>query len=405
MFTSRTDWNLTPNRLAAALEERRSAGKDILDLTESNPTRCEFQYAQAAVLQALSQPAVLRYEPDARGLRVAREAVAGYYRDRSVAQPVAASTAPSAEDIVLTASTSEAYSFLFRLLCEAGDEVLAPAPSYPLLEYLASLQDVRLARYPLLYHQGGDHGWQMDLPGLEAALTPRTRAVVVVHPNNPTGSFVKPAEAESLAWLCANHGLALIADEVFLDFTQDGLPRASFCERRDVLTFALSGLSKLCGLPQMKLGWIAIGGPAELATEAQSRLEVIADTYLSVNTPAQLALPELLALGAGFQLQVNARVAGNLAELDRQLAGHPQCRRLQAEGGWYVVLRIPAARSDEEFCLDLLRDYGVLVHPGHFFDFPGEGHLILSLIPPPQTFAAGVSRLLKVAAGAQGIHQ
>ncbi len=391
MFASRTNWNLTPNRLAAALEERRTAGQEVLDLTESNPTRCGFEYDQQSILGAFAEPAALRYEPDPQGLRVAREAVAGYYRARSDAQPAAASAAPSAENIVLTASSSEAYSFLFRLLCGPREEVLVPAPSYPLLEYLASLEDVRLAHYPLVY----DQGWQMDLAGLEAALTPLSRAVVAVHPNNPTGSFVKPAEADGLARLCARYGLALIADEVFLDFAHDAVARPSLVRGGEVLTFALSGVSKLCGLPQLKLGWIAIGGPPELAAEALLRLQMIADTYLSVNTPVQLALPALLLQRAGFQFQVAARIAGNLAELDRQLTHCPSWQRLETEGGWYAILRRPVTCSDEELCLDLLQSCGVVVHPGHFFDFPCEGHLILSLITPAPVFAAGTSRLLK----------
>ncbi|MCI0356502.1 MAG: pyridoxal phosphate-dependent aminotransferase [Acidobacteria bacterium] len=392
MFASRTNWNLTPNPLAAALEERRAAGKETLDLTESNPTRCGFDYEPQAILGAPAQPEALRYEPDSRGLRVAREAVARYYRDQA-AKLGAMATLASAEHIVLTASTSEAYSFLFRLLCEPGDEVLAPAPSYPLLEYLASLQDVRLVHYPLFY----DRGWQTDLKALEAALTPRSRALVVVHPNNPTGSFVKPMEADVLTRLCAERGLALIADEVFLDFAHDGRPHPSFFLCQETLTFTLSGLSKLCGLPQLKVGWIAASGPQQLLHSALARLEVIADTYLSVNTPAQLALAGLLDRRAGFQKQVRARVTDNLVEMDRQLADHPAFRRLEAEGGWYAVVRIPVLRSDEELCLRLLREEGVLAHPGHFYDFSGEGHLVTSLVLPSSAFAEGLKALLKVA--------
>ncbi len=396
MFASRTNWNLAPNRLAAALAERRAAGTEVLDLTESNPTRCGVDYDQQRILRALSPPEALHYQPESCGMKPAREAVAEYYREQAAGQAEKTGTAPSADGILLTSSSSESYSFLFRLLCEAGDEVLVPAPSYPLLEYLASLQDVRLLPYPLLY----DHGWQLDLAALEATLTPRARAVVVVHPNNPTGSFVKPEEAEALASLCARNRLAMIADEVFLDFAHDGVARRSFAGRSldgrvDVLTFVLSGLSKTCGLPQLKLGWIALGGPSELAGAAWERLEVIADTYLSVSMPSQLALPQLLADRARFQRQVAARIAGNLQQFDLQLTGYPQFSRLESEGGWYTVLRVPAVRSDEETCLTLLREHGVLVHPGHFFDFPGEGHLVLSLIPPAATFAEGIRRVLK----------
>lgn len=396
MFASRTNWNLTPNPLAAALEERRAAGKEILDLTESNPTRCGFEYDQQRILRALSRPEALRYQPESCGMKPAREAVAQYYREQAARQAEKAGAVPSADHILLTSSSSESYSFLFRLLCEAGDEVLVPAPSYPLLEYLAALQDVRLVHYPLHY----DHGWQMDLAALEAALTPQSKAVVVVHPNNPTGSFVKLEEAERLAELCARNRLALIADEVFLDFAHDSVARRSFAQHGSILTFALSGLSKICGLPQLKLGWIALGGPADLVGAARERLEVIADTFLSVSTPAQLALPELLADRHRFQRQVAARISENLQQLDGQLASHPQFRRLEAEGGWYAVLRVPAVRSDEEACLHLLREHGILLHPGHFFDFPGEGHLVLSLISPTTLFAEGIRRVLKALAAA-----
>ncbi|MGH9508542.1 MAG: pyridoxal phosphate-dependent aminotransferase [Terriglobales bacterium] len=392
MFASRTNWSLTPNPLAAALEKRRAAGKEILDLTESNPTRCGFDYDQPAILRALAQPAALRYEPEPRGLPLAREAVADYYRNLA-ARSGEGVTLPSAEQILLTASTSEAYSFVLRLLCEPGDEVLVPAPSYPLLEYLAALQDVKLVHYPLLY----DHGWQMDLAALETALTARSRAVVVVHPNNPTGSFVTPVESEALTRLCAQHNLALIADEVFLDFAHDGIVRPSFVHGDGALIFALSGLSKLCGLPQLKVGWIAASGPPALVRQALGRLEVIADTYLSVNTPAQLALPEILAHRHRFQGQMMSRISRNRRELDQQLDSFPECRGLEAQGGWYAVIRIPALRSDEQFCLHLLREQGVLVHPGHFFDFPGEGHVVTSLIPPSPDYAAGIRRVLKVA--------
>lgn len=392
MFASRTNWNLTPNPLAVALEGRRAAGKDVLDLTESNPTRCGFDYDQEAILRALAQPAALRYEPDPRGLRSARIAVADYYRDRA-AKTGALASLPSVEQIILTASTSEAYSFVLRLLCEPGDEVLVPVPSYPLLEYLASLQDVRLVPYPLLY----DHGWQMDLNALEASLTTRCRAVVVIHPNNPTGSFVTAAEAHALTRLCATRNLALVADEVFLDFAYDGQVQSSFSQHQEALTFTLSGLSKLCGLPQLKVAWIAASGPPPLLHSALARLEMMADTYLSVNTPAQLSLAGLLDRRERFQKQVRARVINNLCEMDRQLSHHPGCRKLDAEAGWYAVIRIPAVGSDQDLCLRLLQEQGVLAHPGHFYDFAREGHLITSLILPSPAFAEGLQRLLKVA--------
>ncbi len=406
MFASRTGWPLAPNRFSAALDQHRASGREVLDLTESNPTRCGFAY-EHSLLSALQDPRGLAYDPHPTGMRAAREAVCDYYRQRG------AQVDP--EQIILTASTSEGYSFLFRLLCDPGDEVLVPAPSYPLFEFLAAIQDVKLVSYPLLY----DHGWQIDLHGLSEALTPRTRAVLVVHPNNPTGSYVKPAEMEILDSLCRERELVLVADEVFLDYAHDGAARQSFASpyvappsrrlsrgrlarasgRRDAgatnlaLTFTLSGISKICAMPQMKLAWIVVGGAPELAREAMARLEVIADTYLSVSTPVQLALPELLAQRDGIQKQVKVRVAANLAELDRQLAKHGSVRRLEVEGGWYAVLRVPVTRSDEDIAIDLLERHSVIVHPGHFYDFPGDGYLVVSLITPADVFAEGVKRV------------
>ena len=268
--------------------------------------------------------------------------------------------------------------------------MLVPAPSYPLFEFLASIQDVKLVSYPLLY----DHGWQVDLHALSEAITPRTRAILVVHPNNPTGSFVKPAEMEILDSLCRERELALVADEVFLDYALNGVERPSFAGPRQALTFTLSGVSKICALPQMKLAWIVTGGPPELVRNALARLEVIADTYLSVSTPLQLALPEFLARRDEIQRQVKERVATNLAELDRQLAEEESVRRLDVEGGWYAVLRVPATRPDEDLAIELLGQQSAIVHPGHFYDFPREGYLVVSLITPAEALAEGLKRLL-----------
>jgi alanine-synthesizing transaminase len=402
MFASRTGWLLAPNRFSLALERHRAAGKKLLDLTESNPTRCGFKY-DPQLLTALANKRGFAYDPHPKGLLAAREAVCGYYRQRG------AEVDP--EQVILTASTSEAYTDLFRLLCDPEDEVLVPAPSYPLFEFLASIQDVKLVSYPLLY----DHGWQIDLHGLGEAITTRTRAMMVVHPNNPTGSFVKPAEMEVLDSLCCERELALVADEVFLDYAHDGIERPSFVAppsrrlsrgrparasgRRDAgataLTFALSGISKICALPQMKLAWIVASGAPELTLDALARLEVIADTYLSVSTPMQLALPEFLARRNEIQRQVKERVAANLAELDRQLAKQKSIERLDIEGGWYAVLRVPATRPDEDLAIDMLEQHSVIVHPGHFYDFPDEGFLVVSLITPVEVFAEGLGRTLE----------
>ena len=381
MFASRTNWNLAENRLTLALAEHRRNGRPLLDLTVSNPTEAGFAYDERAILPTLQNPASLRYEPTPQGLVSAREAVTNYYAGKNV--PV------SASDIFLTTSTSEAYSWLFRLLCNPGDEVLIPTPSYPLFDFLADLNDIRLIRYPLLY----DHGWQLDFASFERAITPRTRAAIIVHPNNPTGHYAKPGEQLHLSVLCAKNNLALIADEVFLDFPGHGAAATSFATQTAALTCTLSGLSKLCGLPQMKSGWIVLSGPDHLRLEARQRLEVIADSYLSVNAPIQHALPALLATRAQFQSQLLARVRANLHFLDQEIAKQKTCSRLAVEAGWNVILRVPVTRSDEELALDLLTEHGVLVHPGHFYDFSQDGFLVLSLITCEKDFAEGAHRL------------
>src|SRR6266404_255003 len=322
MFARRTDWNLAPNRFSVALEQAKKSGRKLLDLSTSNPTAVGLDYDEPAMLAALNRPAALRYEPDPRGLISARESVAAYYSGRGAQV--------SAEHIILTASTSEAYSFLFRLLCDPGDEVLVASPSYPLFDFLASIQDVQLTSYPLFY----DHGWHIDLHALESALTARTRAILVVHPNNPTGSLVSETERLALLKLCAAREIALISDEVFLDFTQPGVTAESFTRDQNLaLTFTLSGISKIAALPQMKLAWLVASGPEELRQDALSRLEVIADTYLSVNAPIQHALPELLRQGSGLRKQLQQRVNENLAQLDRQLATQKLCQRLALQAG------------------------------------------------------------------------
>jgi alanine-synthesizing transaminase len=384
MFSRRTDWKLTLNRFTAVQQELRAAGREVLDLTISNPTRAELHYDADTILHALANLKAMDYDPQPKGLRSAREAVAGYYRKQH--------DDIDPESIVLTTSTSEGYSYVFRLLCNADDEVLVPKPSYPLFEFLADLQDVKLVPYPLLY----DHGWQIDFPSLYKSVNHRTRAVVVVHPNNPTGSFVTDKERSALNQFCREYNLSLIVDEVFLDYAHDGAPRATFATNRDVLTFTLSGLSKISGLPQMKLAWIVTNGPGEQVSAALARLEVIADTYLSVSAPIQLATPVLLEQRHSIQALLLDRVRANLSELDRGLAKQKTCRRLDVEGGWYAVLRVPVTQSDEDLVIEILRKLSVLVHPGHFYDFPNDGYLIVSLITPQQDFRQGIARVLEL---------
>jgi alanine-synthesizing transaminase len=378
MFATRTNWNLATNRLSEALAKHRSAGKPLLDLTVSNPTECGFHYNDEAILGALRHPGALRYEPDARGLASARKAVMEYYAEKGVTVAL--------EDLFLTTSTSEAYSFVFRLLCDPGDEVLIPAPSYPLFDFLADIQDVKLVRYPLIY----DYGWQIDFHALRETVTPRSRAIIVVHPNNPTGHYAKTAEIEQLNIICAKYGLAIIADEVFFDFALDETLHTSFAENPSTLTFTLSGLSKICGLPQMKVAWLAVSGPQPSKMEALARLEVIADTYLSINTPVQLAFPAFFSERYSFQKQLLTRVVRNLAGLDRLLAAQAVCSRLSVEGGWHGILRVPAIQSTDELAVQLLETKGVLIHPGHYYELPIQGHLVASLLVDESAFLCGV---------------
>ena len=382
MFSRRTDWTLTPNRFTEAQREVSAAGREVLDLSVSNPVRAGLRYDAEAILNSLNNPKAMDYDPQPKGLRSAREAVAAYYSDQhgEFLEP---------ESLVLTTSTSEGYSYVFRLLCNPDDEVLVPKPSYPLFEFLADLQDVKLVPYPLLY----DHGWQMDFSSLSRAVTSRTRAVVVVHPNNPTGSYVGAAERTQLNAFCREHGLALIVDEVFLDYPHDGAPRPSFVLNPDVLTFTLSGLSKISGLPQMKLAWVATSGPAPVVAAAMDRLEVIADTYLSMNAPIQLAARVLLEQRKNIQPLLLDRLRVNLSGLDAQLKGQKSTQRLQADGGWYAVLRVPVTRSDEDLAIALLQRGSVLAHPGHFYDFPSDGFLIVSLLTQPGEFREGIRRI------------
>jgi len=393
MFTRRTDWKLAPNRFALAHQEVLGTGRKIFDLTVSNPTRVGIEYEEAVILDSLRNPKSLDYDPQPKGLRGAREAVAEYYSCGTGA--LARELDP--ENLVLTTSTSEGYSYVFRLLANPGDEVLVPKPSYPLFDFLADLQDVTLVPYPLIY----DHGWQIDWLSLKQAVTEGTRAVVIVHPNNPTGSYASTDEWARLNELCARHAMALIVDEVFLDYSHDGQRRPSFAANDEVLTFALSGLSKISALPQMKLAWIAVSGPEAAANSAIARLEVIADTYLSLNAPVQLAARVMLEQRRKIQPQLMHRVRANLVELDRQITEQKICARLVIEGGWYAVLRVPVMSSDEDLAIELLREAAVMAHPGHFYDFPTDGYLVLSLITDEDEFREGISRLLRFVAEKQ----
>ena len=378
VFSSRLKWESHPNPLALLLAEKRKRGEKIFDLTESNPTKAGLAYPEEEILSALGDPRALRYEPDPRGMVSAREAVAQYYRERGVEVPTSR--------ITLTASTSEAYSHLFKLLANPGDEILAPRPSYPLFDYLAALESVEIRQYPLRY----DGSWRIDFTSLERLITPRTRAIVVVNPNNPTGSYIKREEWARLQEL----GIPILSDEVFADyaFAPDRERVATLAGESSVLTFSMSGLSKIAGLPQMKLGWIVASGPGHPA--ALEGLEWIADTFLSVSTPVQLALPRLLSTSATIQKQIQERTRTNLARLGERLGGGSPYRILSIEGGWYAVLQVPRTRSEEEWALDLLEAHNVLVQPGFFYDFESEAFLILSLLTPPAVLEEGARRIL-----------
>ncbi|HEV2501227.1 MAG TPA: pyridoxal phosphate-dependent aminotransferase [Terriglobia bacterium] len=383
MFSERTNWPIEVNDPTRVLRERRSQGLPITDLTESNPTRCGFSYG-GRVLKAFSNPGALEYAPDPHGLTSAREAVVEYYAARG------ATIAP--EQIFLTSSTSEAYSYIFRLLGNPGDEVLVPHPGYPLFDFLTRLNDLEASAYPLAY----DRGWRIDLAALERAMSGRTRAILLVHPNNPTGSYVHLDELDFLIACCKRTGTALISDEVFADYAHPaaGASRApTFATEKSVLTFTLSGISKLSALPQMKCAWLVVSGPEDLIGDAIERLETISDTYLSLSAPVACALPEFLRMRHILQPQIHERLRLNLTRLDAVLGQGP-VRRLSVEAGWYAILQVPSIRSDEEWCVRLLREDGVLVHPGHFYDFAEEGYVVVSLLPPQETFGEGVTKLL-----------
>ena len=379
MFSSRLKGGFEPNRIGLSVENRRRAGAELLDLTVSNPTQAGLRYPAEQITAALGTPRALTYEPHPLGLPEVRHAVANRYRG----------VAP--ERIILTSSTSEAYSFLFKLLCDPGDEVLTPHPSYPLFDFLAELESVRIRHYPLFY----DGCWAIDTGAVRNAITPRSRAVVVVNPNNPTGSFLKRAEYAELAQICKKAGLAIISDEVFAGYAfeeaSDLIPTLS--GSNDVLTFSLDGLSKSAGLPQMKLAWIVVSGPDDQVSDALRRLELIADTFLSVNTPVQCAAGELIRSGETVRAQIRARTGENLRFLRDSLAS-TAFSVLNAEAGWYAIVQAPRTRTEEQWVLGLIEDCGVLVQPGYFYDFAAEPFLVLSLLTPGDVFREGVRRFI-----------
>ncbi|HUS08704.1 MAG TPA: pyridoxal phosphate-dependent aminotransferase [Bryobacteraceae bacterium] len=378
MFSSRIECDIKINRIAEIL-----LGKgQFLDLTQSNPTAANLQYPERQILDAISSSESLVYEPSSKGKRSAREAVAAYYGHRV-----------DPEQILLTASTSEAYGWIFKLLADPGDEVLVPRPSYPLFEFLASLENVRAVQYPLFY----DGRWSLDIHAVENAITDRTRAIALVNPNNPAGVYLKRTEVDQLVSLCAARGLAIISDEVFADYAfADDLERITTLSGvNQVPTYVISGLSKVAGLPQFKLGWIVLNGPPQQYNDAMTRLELIADTYLSVATPIQLALPSLLEAAHGIRRQIRDRTQANLSYIQHHLAPDSPARLLHAEGGWYATLEVPRIRTEEEWVLELLEKYDVLAQPGYFYDFESEAFLVISLLTETGEFQRGMQRIFQ----------
>lgn len=373
---------LAANRISEALARLRQAGVPIVDLTESNPTRVGLAYPES-ILRPLGDAAALRYDPHPFGLSSARQAVARDCERRGVSV--------HADDVILTASTSESYSWLFKLLCDPGETVLAPVPSYPLFEHLTRLEAVQSAPYRLEYHGR----WAVDVDSVREAPA-STRAIILVSPNNPTGSFVSRREFDELVAVCRDRSWALIVDEVFADYPLEvDAPFSDLAVRADVLSFTLGGASKTLGLPQVKLGWMIAGGPAEERRDTLRALEHVADAFLSVSTPVQVAAPSLLEDGAAVRAAIHERVRENLSRA-RVIAGrYPSCNVLRVEGGWFATVRVPATRPEDTLVLELLASERVLVHPGYFFDFPHEAFIVVSLLPEPDVFADAFERALR----------
>jgi hypothetical protein len=382
MFSSRTDWNTTPNRLSSLAAEKRLRGESIIDLTESNPTKCEFSYPTEEILSALTEPSIVSYQPEPRGLLSARKAIAEYYAVHGIAI--------TPEQIILTSSTSEAYSFLFKLLCNVGDEIVVPQPSYPLFEYLCQLNDITLRQYRLAY----DGEWHIDFASLQAQFSHRTRAIVLVHPNNPTGSYLKQNEFDQICSLASEHHSSLIADEVFgpYDMSPDVHCANILTSQSFVPLFSLNGISKLLGLPQLKLSWIVVDGNLQQRDEALNRLDIIADTFLSVNTPVQVALPKLLRCSSDIGNQIRLRIQTNYRLLQKVFADS-STSVLRVEGGWYSILQLPQKYSDDYWAEEILTHQNILIQPGHFFDMEQKSCIVISLLSVSDLFDDALLRL------------
>lgn len=383
MFSSRTNWNTAPNRLSELLQEKRKRGESIIDLTEMNPTKCGFSYPTSELLQAAADPSIFSYEPDPRGLLSARKAIANYYAQQSF--PV------SPEQLFLTASTSEAYSYLFKLLCNPGDEVLVPQPSYPLFDYLCQLENVVHRMYRLVYR--GE--WQIDFESIQSQCSSRTKAIILVHPNNPTGTYVKQFDYNRILSLASDHHCALIADEVFgpYDIIPDQNRARILSSQTSVPVFSLNGISKLLGLPQLKLSWIAVLGAGDVLPEIMNRLEIITDTYLSVNTISQIALPCLLQHSSEMIAQIRSRIQTNYSIVKNKIE-NSNISLFHVEGGWAALLQFPQSCSDLEWSIRILQQNNILTHPGHFFDMTQQSCIMISLLPESRIFEDALTRVI-----------
>ena len=387
MFSKRFDYNIEENNLSKLLNEKKSAGVKILDLIESNPTNAGFDYNETGILNSIAKPESMKYVPNPKGLESAREAVSQYYREKSITI--------NTDNIFLTSSTSEAYSFIFRLLTDPFDEVLIPRPSYPLFSFIAEMETVNIKYYNLIYSD--NKTWEIDFESINSQLTEKTKAIILVNPNNPTGNFVKLKEINLLLKICKANNIALICDEVFMDYILETERNSTFSLAgiNYVLTFTLSGLSKICGLPQMKLSWIVVSGPDKECEEAKAKMEIITDTYLSVGTPIQLAASDLLIGKEFIQKQIKKRVLRNYDYLKTESERKDYFELLRTEGGWYSVLKIPNNINEDTLAFELLDKKNVYIHPGYFFDFNEEGYIVVSLLTPEEKFNKGIKRIFE----------
>jgi hypothetical protein len=382
-YSQRLSWSVPSNNFSNRVEANRRAGATLLDLTRSNPSEVLAGYPHSAIREAYSKISDFRYTPEAAGRIDARAAIREYYRQRGIEV--------SLDRLFLTASSSEAYALLFKLFCNPGDEILTPVPSYPLFDYLAALECVRIVPYHLRY----DGSWHIDFHHLCNQISSRARAIVTVNPNNPTGSLLKDPEAQELYRIARSYRLPIISDEVFFDYPllSRGNAVPSLAAQDSVLAFSLNGLSKAAAMPQMKLGWIALSGPASEVAIAGRNLELLLDTYLSVGTPVQKALPQLLEIGEGLQEQLLRRIRLNAVML-RQLVHNSAATCLHVEAGWSAIVRLPNIFSEEEWTTRFLEECSVIVQPGYFFDMPEEPYVVLSLITPEEEFTKGVNRMV-----------